>query len=117
MFVCCFLTVSLGSVFKAESERDIGIVLEELCGECIPPQVVAVLRPLLQPLVHLVDAVVGLRNWHRVPAGKTETRQRKRRMQKGYYSFLSSDLLTRLSQIFLCRLNYLGSILSINGGP
>ena len=55
------LTVSLWPVLEAEGECDDGVVLEELCGEGVPPEVVALLRPLLQPLVHLVDAVVGLR--------------------------------------------------------
>ena len=54
------LTVSLWSVLETEGEGDYGVVLEELRGEGVPPQVVALLRPLLQPLVHLVDPVVGL---------------------------------------------------------
>ena len=54
------LTVSLWPVLEAEGERDDCVVLEELRGEGVPPEVVALLRPLLQPLVHLVDAVVGL---------------------------------------------------------
>ena len=54
------LTVSLGPVLQTEREGDDGVVLEELRGEGVPPQVIALLRPLLQPLVHLVDAVVGL---------------------------------------------------------
>ncbi len=56
------LTVSLGSVLETEGERERGIVLEELGGEGVPPEVVAVVGALLQPLVHLVDAVVGLRD-------------------------------------------------------
>ena len=55
------LTVSLWPVLEAERECDDCVVLEELRGEGVPPQVVALLRPLLQPLVHLVDPVVGLR--------------------------------------------------------
>ena len=39
-------------------------VLEELGGERVPPQVVALLRSLLQSLVHLVDPVVWLRDRH-----------------------------------------------------
>ena len=59
------LTVSLGSIFETEGEGELRVVLEELCGEGVPPQVVALLRPLLQPLVHLVDPVVRLRDGHR----------------------------------------------------
>ena len=55
------LTVSLWAVLETEREGDDGVVLEELGGEGVPPEVVALLRPLLQPLVHLVDAVVRLR--------------------------------------------------------
>ena len=55
------LTVSLWPVLEAECECDDCVVLEELGGEGVPPKVVALLRPLLQPLVHLVDPVVGLR--------------------------------------------------------
>ena len=54
------LTVSLGPVLQTECERETGVILEELRGERVPPQVVALVRPLLQSLVHLVDAVVGL---------------------------------------------------------
>ena len=59
------LTVSLWSVLETEGEGDDGVVLEELRGEGVPPQVVALLRPLLQPLVHLVDPVVGLQGERR----------------------------------------------------
>ena len=59
------LTVSLWSVLETECEGDDGVVLEELRGEGVPPQVVALLRPLLQPLVHLVDPVVGLQGERR----------------------------------------------------
>ncbi len=56
------LTVSFRSVLQTEGERELSVVLEELGGEGVPPQVVAVLRALLQPLVHLVNPVVRLRD-------------------------------------------------------
>ena len=60
------LTVSLWPVLETEGEDDLGVVLEELGGERVPPQIIALFRSLLQPLVHLVDPVVGLRDdeWH-----------------------------------------------------
>ena len=56
------LTVSLWSVLETEGEDDLGVVLEELGGERVPPQIVALLRSLLQPFVHLVDPIVGLQD-------------------------------------------------------
>ncbi len=57
------LTVSLRPVLEAEGQGEIGVVLEELGGKSVPPEVVAVVSPLLEPLVHLVDSVVWLRHW------------------------------------------------------
>ena len=65
--VDCGLTVSLGPVLQTEGEGELGLVLEELVGEGVPPEVVTVLRPLLQPLVHLEYLVVGLQHWHGSP--------------------------------------------------
>ena len=65
------LTVSLGPVLQTECERETGVILEELRGERVPPQVVALVRPLLQSLVHLVDAVVGLGHRQMSPGKKT----------------------------------------------
>jgi hypothetical protein len=67
-----YLTVSLWPVLEAERERHLGVVLEKFCGERVPPEVVALVRPLLKPLVHLVDAVVGLGN------GRRRRRRRRR---------------------------------------
>ena len=41
------LTVSLWSVLETEGEDDLGVVLEELGGERVPPQIVALFRSLL----------------------------------------------------------------------
>lgn len=43
------LTVSFGSIFQTEGDGEHGVILKELCGECVPPKIVAV----------LVEAVVG----------------------------------------------------------
>ena len=56
----CGLTVSLGPVLQTEGEGELGLVLEELVGEGVPPEVVTVLRPLQQPFVHLEYFVVRL---------------------------------------------------------
>ncbi len=40
-------TVTLRSIFKAKRQREVGIVLEELRGKSIPPEVVTIIRPLL----------------------------------------------------------------------
>jgi len=32
--------ISLGSIFQAEGEGQLGLVLKELCGEGVPPEVV-----------------------------------------------------------------------------
>lgn len=37
------LTVSFGSIFQAEGDGEHGVVLEKLCGERVPPKIVAVL--------------------------------------------------------------------------
>lgn len=52
--------VFLESIVEVESECDGGIVVKELRGKCIPPQVVYLLTPLLKSLVHLKDPEVGL---------------------------------------------------------
>ena len=83
------LTVAFGSVLKAEGEGELGFVFKEFICKRVPPdhhfdhadveddddaddniddnekersepEVVAVVRPLLQPLVHLKDLVVRL---------------------------------------------------------
>ena len=76
------LTVAFGSVLKAEGEGELGFVFKEFICKRVPPdhldynaddnddndddkkksepKVVAVVRPLLQPLVHLKDLVVRL---------------------------------------------------------
>ena len=81
------LTVAFGSVLKAEGEGELGFVFKEFICKRVPPdhlghsdvdgddddgniddddkkrskpEVVAVIRPLLQPLVHLKDLVVRL---------------------------------------------------------
>jgi len=64
------LTISFGSVLEAEGEGELGLVLEELGGEGVPPEVVRLLRPLLQPLVHLEYSIVRLQDGHRSPKSK-----------------------------------------------
>lgn len=39
-----FLTVAFGSILQTEGDGQHGVVLKELCGEGIPPQVVALLQ-------------------------------------------------------------------------
>lgn len=37
------LTVSFGSIFQTEGDGEHGIILKKLCGERVPPKIVAVL--------------------------------------------------------------------------
>lgn len=37
------LTVSFGSIFQTEGDGEHGVILKELCGERVPPEIVAVL--------------------------------------------------------------------------
>ena len=87
MLIMMMLTVAFGSVLKAEGEGELGFVFKEFICKRVPPghvghadvdgydddgniddddkkrsepEVVAVVRPLLQPLVHLKDLVVRL---------------------------------------------------------
>jgi len=38
------LTVSFGSIFQTERDGEHGVILKELCGEGIPPEIVTVLK-------------------------------------------------------------------------
>lgn len=37
------LTVSFGSIFQTEGDREHGVILKKFCGEGIPPEIVTVL--------------------------------------------------------------------------
>lgn len=43
IFLKQILTVSFGSIFQTESDGEHGVILEKLCGERIPPEIVTVL--------------------------------------------------------------------------
>lgn len=68
--------VSLWSIFEAEGERESGIFFKKLCGKGVPPQIVTFLGARLQPLVHLVDPVLGLDHVGRVPPVERSERGR-----------------------------------------
>ena len=92
------LTISLGPVLQTEGEGQLGLILEELGGEGVPPEVVRLLSPLLQPLVHLKYPVVGLQYRHRPPVMVNPNKGKTK-----YNAFTLDFCCRRLAGVVTCR--------------
>lgn len=83
------LTISLGSVFKTNRQREGSIILEELICKRIPPKIVRVIASLLQALVHLEYSKLRLPNF------REERRMTSRIHRKG--TILGKQLANKIT--------------------